>query len=126
MDARPSTRMSPVRTFVLGACVALALAGSGVARADGFSCGQRVVTDGMSAAEVRAACGEPAQVTSKPILRRPVVWRNGRPYVIGESQVEVIVETWLYNFGPSRLMRKLRFEDGVLQDVETLGYGYHD
>jgi hypothetical protein len=99
---------------------------AGNAHADGFSCGQRVVTEGMPLAEVRAVCGEPAQVTTKPILRRPVVWYHGRPYHVGDGFVEVVVETWIYNFGPTRLMRKLRFEDGVLQDVETLGYGYHE
>lgn len=110
--------------FALLACGALL--GAASARADGFSCGNRVVTDGMEASEVRAVCGEPAQITTKSILRRPVVWRHGRPYYAGEGYVDVRVEIWLYNFGTTRLMRRLRFEDGVLQDVETLGYGYNE
>jgi hypothetical protein len=106
--------------LVLAACLVLAPD----ARADGFSCGSRVVTDGMSADEVRAACGPPARITSKTILRRPVVWWHGRPIRVGDGEVEVTVETWLYNFGPTRLLRQLRFEDGVLHEVETLGYGW--
>lgn len=121
---QPRTRSSPA-TRALAALALCALVPAS-ALADGFTCGNRVVTDGMTAAEVRAACGEPAQVTSKPILQRPVVWRHGRPYYVGEGYVEVIVETWIYNFGPTRLQRKLRFEGGVLRDVETLGYGYND
>lgn len=112
------------RTAAFVACAAFGCATP--AYADGFSCGNRIVTDGMTSGEVRAVCGEPAQVAAKPILRRAVVWRHGRPYYVGDGQVEVVVETWIYNFGPMRLMRKLRFEDGVLQDVETLGYGYHE
>ncbi|MFO0334070.1 MAG: DUF2845 domain-containing protein, partial [Pseudomonadota bacterium] len=99
---------------------------SSPAAASGFSCGTRVVNEGMELFEVRAACGEPAQVTRTSILRRPVIWRHGRPWYVGEDVVPVPVETWIYNFGPTRLMRKLRFEDGVLKDVETLGYGHYD
>jgi Protein of unknown function (DUF2845) len=32
----------------------------------------------------------------------------------------------VYNLGPSKLMRRLRFEDGKLVDIETLGYGYYE
>lgn len=120
----PSTPV--VRTVAASALACAALAFALPAHADGFSCGNRVVTDGMTSGEVRAVCGEPAQVTSKAILRRAVVWRYGRPYYAGDGEVEVVVETWIYNFGPMRLMRKLRFEDGVLQDVDTLGYGYNE
>ena len=40
--------------------------------------------------------------------------------------VEVPVETWVYNFGPSKFMRKLRFEDGVLVEIKVLDYGYNE
>ena len=95
------------------------------AHADGFSCGTRLVTDGMHQYDVREICGEPAEVVRTTILRRPVVWRYGRPWYVGPEEVPVPVETWIYDFGPMRLMRKLRFEDGVLTDVQTLGYGHH-
>lgn len=117
---------APALRGVAALALAIALGWGGPAHASGFSCGNRVVTDGMTSGEVRAVCGEPAEITSRPILRRPVVWRHGRPYVIGDSQVEVVVETWIYNFGPTRLMRKLRFDDGVLQEIETLGHGYYE
>jgi hypothetical protein len=32
---------------------------------------------------------------------------------------------WTYNLGPSKLMVRLRFEDGLLVDVETLSHGYY-
>ncbi len=35
------------------------------------------------------------------------------------------VEIWTYNFGPYKLMREIRFVDGRVEDIETLGYGYH-
>jgi hypothetical protein len=30
----------------------------------------------------------------------------------------------LFNFGPHRLMRLIRFEGGVVRSIETAGYGY--
>jgi uncharacterized protein YvpB len=38
--------------------------------------------------------------------------------------VEIPVEVWVYNLGPNKLMRRLRFEDGLLVNVDELGYGY--
>jgi uncharacterized protein YvpB len=37
----------------------------------------------------------------------------------------VPVEIWTYNFGPYKLMRRVRFVDGFVEDIETLGYGHH-
>jgi hypothetical protein len=115
--------MRSVRLPLLLAALALVLPAA-AARADGFSCGNRLVTDGMHQYAVREICGEPAEVVRTTILRRPVVWRYGRPWYAGTEEVAVPVETWVYDFGPMRLMRKLRFEDGVLTDVQTLGHGH--
>ncbi len=38
---------------------------------------------------------------------------------------EVVVEEWTYNFGPRRLMRVIRFENGLVTSIRQLGYGYH-
>jgi len=89
-----------------------------------FHCGTKLVHEGDTAGEVRAKCGEPAEVNVRNILRRPVVWHRGRPVYAGNDFIEVPVETWIYNFGTNKLMRRLRFEDGQLVDIETLGYGY--
>ena len=40
------------------------------------------------------------------------------------GQIEVAVEIWTYNFGPDRLMQRLKIEDGVVVEIRTLGYGY--
>ena len=44
---------------------------------------------------------------------------------VGEDFIEVPVEIWLYNLGPNKLMRRLRFEGGYVVDIDTLGYGYN-
>jgi hypothetical protein len=45
---------------------------------------------------------------------------------VGNGVVEIPVEVWIYNLGPSKLMRQIRFEDGKVVEIETLGYGYHE
>jgi hypothetical protein len=40
--------------------------------------------------------------------------------------MEVPVESWIYNLGPNKLMRRLRLEGGVVVEIETLGYGYFE
>lgn len=89
-------------------------------------CGTKLVSEGDTRAEVLAKCGDPAdKVTLQSVYRRPMIWANGRPYYIGEDFMEVPVESWVYNFGPNKLMRKVRFENGIVADIETLGYGYN-
>jgi Protein of unknown function (DUF2845) len=88
-------------------------------------CGSKLITEGSSRSEVAAKCGEPDEViTLRSVFRRPVIWDHGRPFFVGESYIEVPVESWIYNLGPNHLMRKVIFEAGVVVEIETLGYGY--
>jgi hypothetical protein len=89
-----------------------------------FRCGDKLVHEGDTQIEVRNKCGEPTEVTRKTILRTPVYWWYGTPIQVSGDLVEVPVEIWLYNLGPNKLMQRLRFEDGELTDIETLGYGF--
>lgn len=94
--------------------------------ADGFRCGTKLVGEGASRSEVAAKCGEPTDVTTaKSVFRRPVVWNYGRPFYVGEDFIEIPVEIWVYNLGPNKLMRRLRFEGGFFTEIETMGYGYN-
>jgi hypothetical protein len=90
-----------------------------------FRCGSSLVKDGDVASDVVAKCGEPWQVSSRLVLRPPVVWRHGREVRAAGGDIEVRVETWVYNFGPGKLMQQLEIEDGRVTRMETLGYGHH-
>jgi len=106
------------------AILALALLAASPAFAS-MRCGSKLIDDGASRAEVAAKCGEPDDVvTLKSVFRRPVIWTNGRPYFVGEDFIEIPVESWIYNFGPNKLMRRVIFEGGFVTEIETLGYGY--
>ncbi len=78
------------------------------------------MTDGDPSEKVEALCGPPVSIERREILR-PVYWNRGSTV---HSSYEVSVEYWTYNRGPNKLMYRLRFEDGLLVDVETLTHGY--
>jgi hypothetical protein len=82
-----------------------------------IQCGQRVITQGTTRVEVEALCGQPAQVDHKTLY-----YRAGRP---GEAGGAVDIEVWTYNFGPDRLMQRIRFdENGAVATIDSLGYGF--
>lgn len=107
---------------IRGTCLFAALLAAGPAAADSMRCGSKLMTDGDPANKVLAYCGEPAAIERREILR-PWGYQRG---VTVHSSYEVSVELWTYNFGPNKLMYRLRFEDGLLVDVETLTHGYRD
>jgi hypothetical protein len=115
-----------MRIALLLGLTAVAATLAAPAHADGMRCGSRLIRDGDARAEVRAFCGEPADVQTRTILRRPTTIIGGRIFFSGDGLIEIPVETWTYNFGPNKLMRRVRFIDGVVEEVETLGYGYND
>jgi hypothetical protein len=100
--------------------------------AHALRCGSKLVLEGMLEVEVQAHCGEPTAVRDLGYVVRSFYPLGHRPlhggilfrYGPGNYYQEVLVTEYIYNFGPRKLMRRLRFEGGVLTDVETLGYGY--
>jgi hypothetical protein len=71
-------------------------------------CGSRIIDKGSSSAEVASFCGPPSQVD--------------RPTVDADFQVEF----WTYNLGPNLLMERIRIENGIVVDVQSLGYGFDE
>jgi len=116
--------MSRFRTSgALSAAIALTVMAA-PAMADSIRCGNRLVVDGDTVGKLRSRCGDPAVISRSTVLHPPVIWVNGRPLRTGFAAVEVPVETWEYNFGPRRLIQRVRIEDGLVVSIDTLGYGY--
>lgn len=101
--------------FCLAALAAL-LAPAGV-QADSFRCGSKLVSTGMKKADVWFRCGEP-------------VWRDKFTDEWYDTRDDFFLphmaeqEVWVYNFGPTQLLRYLRFENGTLQSIETGDRGF--
>ena len=113
-------RIATAIATLLLACLAT------TARADAMRCGSKLVTFGDTRSAVRSLCGEPSDIQTRSILRRPTYNLHGRVVYFGDGYVEIPVEVWIYNLGPYKLMRQIRFVDGRVDEIETMGYGYRE
>ena len=121
--------------FVTTATILL-LAIMASAPAHAFRCGNKIVIKNMHEIQVRKACGEPTSVRhlgytvrAVDLLGRHRASRNfaTRPYTnYGYYTEEVVITEYVYNFGPRKFMRRLRFEGSILVSIETIGYGYRE
>jgi Protein of unknown function (DUF2845) len=112
-------------------CAALAFAAllladiPAVHASDTMRCGTRIVSSGDGKDKVRALCGEPTSISVVGIQRAPRYYYGPYDYsYFGPGLIEVPVEIWTYNFGSSKLLRKLRFVGDELDEIRTDGYGY--
>ena len=83
-------------------------------------CGNLVVTREMQDFQVRERCGDP--FWSESYSGYDVLGSHST----GAIEREVQYEVWYYNFGPSALMHRMLFRDGVLRQDDTLGYGVRE
>ena len=107
------------------ACVSLLLPGFAAAD-DTMRCGSRLVSTGDGKDKVRTLCGEPTDIAFVgTIERRGYTAEGSYDYsFFGPAWIEQPIEIWTYNFGSSKLLRKLRFVGDELVEVRTDGYGY--
>ena len=109
-----------MRSKTLRAALAALLLITAAAPAHAFRCGSRIVTRGDPADKVLYYCGEPVAVRT---------WWKQRPYLTHGVQArgaieEVLVEEWTFDLGPRQLMRVVRLENGYVEEIKHLGYGY--
>lgn len=97
-------------------------------------CGNRLIKEGMTETRVMELCGEPESVRRLGYVLRPYILkipaggfgsRATRRVYAGFHQ-ELVVTEMLFNFGPHKLMRMMRFEGGLLTSIETNGYGHRE
>jgi hypothetical protein len=98
-------------------------------KAESFRCGNKLVSTGDRTMDVIATCGPPDWKDEHFERRLERIYND--PYRKDPDYrepiaavVEVRVEEWFYNSGPHRFIRILRFENSVLVNIETGGYGY--
>lgn len=96
--------------------------------AQAFWCHGRLVLEGDRMHEVRANCGEPASQITR--MEESTFYAGGARRAADGSfyggsarTVSVQIDIWVYDFGPTRFMEELRFEDGVLRRLTALGRG---
>jgi hypothetical protein len=120
---RPAAAFLVAALLLLGSESALAL-----------RCGNRIVKKEMIESEVVALCGEPTSVRHLGFVLVPYVIKvpagefgsRGVRRVYGGYHEQLAVTEMLFNFGPHRLMRLIRFEGGRVASIKTVGYGYRE
>jgi len=97
-------------------------------------CGNRIVRAEMVESEVIALCGEPTSVRNLGFVLVPYVIKvpagefgsRAMRRVYGGYHQQLLVTEMLFNFGPHKLMRLIRFEGGRVASIRTMGYGYRE
>ena len=93
--------------------------------AESVRCGSQLILKGSTSEELLAYCGKPTQVTSNGTTHGLIGNTYRGSGVIGEATGDIIVETWTYDFGPNQLMQRIRIENGVVVQIDSLGYGHN-
>jgi Protein of unknown function (DUF2845) len=93
--------------------------------AESIRCGSQLILKGSTSEELLAYCGEPTQVTSNGTTHGLVGNTYRGSGVIGEATGDIVVETWIYDFGPNQLMERIRIENGIVVQIDSLGYGHN-
>jgi hypothetical protein len=99
-----------IKTLLLSV---IALGLPSFAAAESIRCGSRIISRGSSSAELASFCGEPAQISKNSSYA-------------GDSVGQIEVEIWTYNFGPNQLMERVRIENGIVVQIDSMGYGYNE
>jgi len=98
----------------------VAIAASMASPAYAMRCGIALVAEGQWTYEVLERCGEPIARHVRTVFQGV----NTGYAIAGYSALwSIVVEEWIYDLGPHRLRRLLRFEDGQLVAIETLDRG---
>jgi Protein of unknown function (DUF2845) len=92
------------------------------ASADTLRCGSKLILEDDSIDKVLQYCGEPVETKRTWITRQPRFEYGGQEIPF-EGSEDVPVDLWTYDFGPNKLMRRIRFVAGKVQSIETLEHG---
>lgn len=83
-------------------------------------CGSNLVELGDHRNKVQELCGEPESIDIHYKIKGSTLHHPRRTLDIEEYE-EVKVEEWIYYFGRKRIRQYLRFENGVLVEIQDIG-----
>jgi len=95
---------------------------AGTAEASSFRCGNKLIQTGDHKLDVLQKCGEP-EYADQRLGFRGSRFRYPRGTLEIDQYEQVVIDEWIYNFGPTQFKQYLLFENGILKEIEDLGYG---
>jgi hypothetical protein len=120
MRANIADRKSNARNRFVVVVSGLLLAGG--ASADSVRCGSKVISEGDPMERVRQYCGEPTETKRTWMTRKPRFEYGGQEIPF-EGTEDVPVDLWTYDFGPHKLVRRIRFIASKVDSIETREHG---
>jgi len=109
--------MGVLRGSLVAVAVLFMCGAAGATGTESCICRNGIVSRGDLMAQVIQKCGEPAQKFQREEAR---VSRGVRH----TDFEKVTVDDWTYNFGPNEFMYSIQFENGRVERIESLDYGY--
>ena len=92
--------------------------------AESIRCGDQLITRGSNSDDLLFYCGKPESV----LQNGTVVGLVGNTYrgegITSTATGDIEVETWTYNFGPNQLMQRVRLENRIVVQIDSLSYGH--
>ena len=92
---------------------------------DAMRCDNRLIMRNDHVSKIERFCGEPETYSSTTSYKAVSRW-NYRYQAYFYEEIPVIREEMVFNFGPNKFMRLVKIENGIVKNVETLGYGFRD
>ena len=120
MRANIADRKSNARNRFVVVVSGLLLASG--ASADSVRCGSKVISEGDPMEKVRQYCGEPTETKRTWMTRKPRFEYGGQEIPF-EGTEDVPVDLWTYDFGPHKLVRRIRFIASKVDSIETREHG---
>jgi hypothetical protein len=82
-----------------------------------LDCSGDIISEGDSASEVLGKCGQPTSATQR---EQVIIDHHSEERVI----TPVLIDDWIYNFGPDRFQYRIILRNGRVWQIESLDYGY--
>lgn len=88
-----------------------------------FRCGTSLALKGDHLIEILKKCGEPDY--KEKYSKQGFGFHQIHPVLsLQRTYGTIVVEVWTYNRGPHRFIQQLKFENGFLKEIKSLGYGF--
>jgi Protein of unknown function (DUF2845) len=92
--------------------------------AESIRCGSQVIEKGSTSADLLEYCGKPTQITRNGTVNGLIGNTYTADGITSQATGDFEVETWTYDFGPNQLMERVRIENGIVVQIESMGYGH--
>jgi hypothetical protein len=92
--------------------------------AESIRCGSGLIEKGSTSDELLEYCGKPTQVTRNGTVHGLTGNTHTAGGITSQATGDFEVETWTYDFGPNQLVERVRIENGIVVQIDELGYGH--